>query len=101
MRVVTYKDEKGFIWRRLVRDHDSDSRAPLGIPVGPPDLNQMDWEGMKKEMNNYLAEAGIFTWDDLQRHQPQFLGVVNIVKRHLILLYRDSEGVKVADGGKK
>lgn len=94
MRAVTYRDEKGRMWRRMIRDRDPDSKAPLGIPVGPPDLDQLDWEAIKVEVNNHLAMAGIFSWEDLQKHQPEFLGAVNIFKRHLILLFRDHESRK-------
>jgi hypothetical protein len=90
MRAVEYTDDKGRIKKVLVKDDDDDSMAEFGVLYGPPDLDALDWEQIKTEMNNYLATAGLYTWDDVQRLQNQqsIIGAVNIFRRHLIALYK-------------
>jgi len=42
MRKVSWVDETGYKRVSLVRDNDPDSMAQAGIPLGPPDLNELD-----------------------------------------------------------
>lgn len=89
MKYVMYKDGRGYIKRSLVKDDDDESMGKLGIPSGPPDIEMMDWESIKMEINNALVKGGLFTWQDVQRSPVEFTGVINIVRRHLITLFRD------------
>lgn len=67
MRQITWTDKNGFKHVSLIRDTDSDDVAPSGIPIGPPDLDLVDWEEVKKDLNNYLVDHGMLTYEDIQR----------------------------------
>jgi hypothetical protein len=93
MKYITYMDSKEWLRRSLVKDTDTEQEASLGVgvPAGPPDIRQMDWEGIMREMNNALANAGLFTWLDVQQSQVGLTVATNVLKRALIALYRQEE----------
>lgn len=88
MRPVVYKDDRGYLRRSMVKNDDPDDMARFGVPAGPPDLNQIDWEDVVRQMNNALVEAGLNTWLDVQRSQVGVQVATTVVKRYLIDLYR-------------
>lgn len=81
MRNVLWTDENGYKRMSQVKDSDTDDKAPFGIPVGPPDPNLIDWEDVKKQINNTFADLGVFTYADLQASQLGLQTVATIVKR--------------------
>ena len=87
MRSVTWTDHNGYLRRSLIKDTDSDNMAEYGIPDGPPDVDGVDWETVKREINNLLVENGFNTWKDLQRSQIGLNIVTSVLKRHLAQLY--------------
>ena len=89
MKPVIYTDKNGYIRRSLVRDNDDESDGDIGIPCGPPDIRQLDWERMLKDMHNSLASAGLFTWKDVQESRVGITAATSILKRELIQLYRE------------
>jgi hypothetical protein len=62
---------------------------PRGIPSGCPDLNRLDINLMLQQMNNALIEAGILNWHDVQVKPGGLQPALNVVKRHLVALYRE------------
>ena len=89
MKPVIYTDKNGYIRRSLVRDNDDESDGDIGIPCGPPDIRQLDWESILKEMHNSLASAGLFTWKDAQESRVGVTAATSILKREIIQLYRE------------
>jgi len=87
MRQVVYKDKQGFLRRTLVRDSDGDEKAKYGIPSGPRLDEEIDWEEIKRQINNYFVENGIDTWVALQQ-QGGLSQAASVVKRHISDLYR-------------
>ena len=69
MRLVTWEDEKGFMRQSYVPDNAPDSRASSGIAHNPPDLSEMDWGEVERELNNALIAQGLITWQDVQRQR--------------------------------
>jgi hypothetical protein len=91
MRSVVYVDKSGLKRRALLRDVDPDSAAEQGVPTGPPDLDVLDWDEIKMTLHNELADAGLWTWDDVQREQNGVQGVVRrVLIDRIIRLYRES-----------
>ena len=88
MKLIKYTDKAGFKRRSLVKDTDSEDDAQYGVPAGPPDLRQLDWTQLKRDMNNALADQELWTSQDLQRSQTGVTVATNVLKRALILLYR-------------
>ncbi len=91
MKCVKWTDKNGFNHASMIRDGDSDTLAPYGIPCDPPDLNQMDWEELKKELWNRLVDGNILTWADVQRQQTGLTGALRATfLQRLNTLYRTS-----------
>ncbi len=92
MRKVIYTDRAGYKRAAMIRDDDPDEMASKGIPVDPPDLEHLDWEGIKRDIHNNLVSAGITTWADIVRGQNTVTGVVTrVLKKHIVRLYRFEE----------
>lgn len=81
--------------RVIAKEKDTQEQAAkFGIPDGPPDLRQLDWDGIVQEMNNALVRDGIFTWHDVQSSPVGLRGVFAIIKRHIINLYREEDKLR-------
>lgn len=89
MKEVQWTDQDGYLHRSLLRDTDDDSKPEYGIPIGPPNIEQVDWEGIKREVNNILVQEGISTWADLTNSQTAMPFIANALKRHIAALYRE------------
>ena len=89
MRVVTWTDKDGLKHRSLIRDEDPDHLASSGIPLDPPDLTALDWEGLGRELYNVLAERGLSTWQDVLEHQNEITSsIISVFKRPILALYK-------------
>ena len=92
MRYVITVDSKGYKRRMMIRDTDGDERAVFGIPAGPPSLDRLDWEVIKKEINNTLADQGIFTWNDVNNSNGVGLSLIStIIKRYVAGLLKEDQ----------
>lgn len=103
MKTVDWTDEKGYIHRSVVPEDAGIGMAKNGIPIGPPDIDRLDWNMIKVEINNFLAREGIWTWDDYQRNPNGVVAALSVIKRHLIDMYREdwkiAKTVKTKLGG--
>lgn len=89
MKYVDWEDDKGYKKRSMLRDRDPDSHADQGVPVGPPDITELDWEGIARDLNNQLFNLGLFNWDDVQRGGGSLTSaILSSVRKRLIVLYR-------------
>lgn len=91
MRPVVYVDRHGWKRRSLVRDQDGDEMAVKGIPAGPPDLRELDWDVMMREINNAFVDHKLFTWKDINDSQVGLSVISGVVKRHVRGLYHEQE----------
>ena len=92
MRVVTWTDRNGYKHRSLVRDTDPDEAAPQGVLQDPPNLDELDWEAVKRDLHNGLVDAGLYSWRDVQRIQVGLRGaILSAVRKKLIYLYREAD----------
>ncbi len=93
MRLVTWYDEDGFLRQAYGRNEDPDEIVQeSGIRHEPPDVRQLDWDELAKELNNLLIERGLITWMDVQKQQDALINTVKtVMKRKLIALYRQTE----------
>lgn len=90
MKRVKWTDQDGYNHLSLVRDIDPDSSAPRGLLCDPPDINDLNWEEIKKEIWNLLVDRKITSMSGLNDGGLTNLIVVPIRKR-LIALYRSTE----------
>lgn len=87
MKKVIIEGEGGRLKAFWVKD-DAET-TEYGIPELPPDLNRLDWEGMVTELHNQLVIEGFTTWQDVQRRQDVFQGIVlAVVRNKIINLYK-------------
>lgn len=69
MRTVIWEDRNGYTRASLVRDGDPDEAAEAGVPIEPPDLDQINWEEVKRDLSNNLVRKGLFTYKDMRNAQ--------------------------------
>lgn len=87
MKVLTWEDKHGYKYRSLVRNNDDNPE--IGLPDNIPDLNQIDWEQVKKELHNRLTENELITWKDVQLSQNGVTSaILSVLKRRIINLYK-------------
>ena len=89
MRAVIYTDPRGYRHRAFVRDTDGDEMARSGIPADPPDVEDIDWEYVKREIHNALVDNGLFTWNDINKSTVGFNVATSIVKKHLSGIFHE------------
>lgn len=82
---VIYEDKEGFKRASLIRDHDPLTAAPSGIPVGPPNVEDIDWDEVKRTLNNLLVMRGLDTTDDVSASNGGLRSAVEIALRKPLL----------------
>lgn len=77
----------------MVRDVDPDEAASSGLPVGPPDLSEVDCQEVLKEVNNALVECGVLTVSDISR-QPNAItaAVRSAMVGRIVAVYKQRGG---------
>ena len=90
MRFVEWTDDKGWLHRSVLRDGDPNELAPVGLASGVPDVNQLDWDAIRKDLNNNLHNRGLFTWEDVQEIGGLQGAIMAVMRRRLIQLYREN-----------
>lgn len=92
MRPIEWTDADGYMRHRLVKDTDPDSLRDKGIPLEPPDINQLDWSAVRRNLHNQLMARGITTYKDIQRAQNGITAAVRAaLAQPLIQLFREEE----------
>lgn len=87
MRKVIVEDTNGYKKAFWVKD-DAET-IEYGIPDLPPDLNRLNWDEIKQDLHNQLVMEGFTTWQDVQRRQDVFQGIVlAVVRNKIINLYK-------------
>ena len=91
MRPIVTTDRYGWKRRYFVRDTDGDEMALHGVPAGPPDLHDLDWEAMMKEISNAFVDQGLFTWKDINNSNVGLSVINSVLKRHIRGLFYEQE----------
>lgn len=90
MKHAIYTDKNGYKYVTLIRDGDADDAAESGIPIGPPDLDDLDWDGAKRDINNLLVDRGLITFQDLQMQMSGLASAVaKPIMKRLIQIYKN------------
>jgi hypothetical protein len=54
----------------------------------PPDVEQIDWEAVKRDLHNALLEAGLVTIEDVSHQQVGVTSVIlGVMRRRVVALY--------------
>jgi hypothetical protein len=92
MRTVIVVDRFGYKRAYLCTNDMSDDEAEQGIPQTPPDLDLIEWEEVKKNLNNILVDREIFTYRDVCQAQNAISSVCKaVLKNRIVNLYRNRE----------
>lgn len=92
MRTVIITDRFGYKRAYLCTDDMSDDEAEQGIPQTPPDLDLIEWEEVKKHLNNILVDRMIFTYQDVcQARNAVTSASKAVLKTRIVNLYRNRE----------
>lgn len=90
MKRMIVEDGDGKLQAFWVRD--TDTGIEHGIPDSPPDLDRLDWDEIKRELNNHLVTERFTTWHDVQLRQDLFTGLVlSVVRNRIVNLYKLAE----------
>ena len=91
MKTIKIVDDSGKNMRYAINDDDNPEEATeIGINIGVPDLDRIDWQEASIELNNKLDEMGLFTIDDVvQREGALSSAILFIFKRKIVRLYKE------------
>jgi hypothetical protein len=90
LKKVPWQDAAGKRHIALVRDGDDEetARKGYGIPVDPPDVEQIDWSGVARDLHNELLARDLITKDDVVRSQTGVTGaILAALRRKVLALY--------------
>ncbi len=92
MKTIIVVDRFGYKRAYLCKDDMSEDEAEQGIPQTPPDLDLIEWEEVKKQLNNILVDRGIFTYADVCQARNAVTGACkSVMKNRIVNLYRNRE----------
>lgn len=91
MRTISWTDKNGYKHRSIIRDSDPDDMASQGLLQDPPSLEEIDWEGVKRDLHNALVERELYSWRDVQEKRGLRGAILSSMKRRLVQLYREAE----------
>jgi hypothetical protein len=93
MKLVTWTDDNGYRRRAYIRNGDNEDHAPtLGVPADVPDLSNLDWESVQRDLHNLFTDRGYITWADVQLSQTGInTAVQSVLVRRIVQLYRQQE----------
>ncbi len=89
MRLVKWTDDNGYRRAALVKNDGTETDGPHGIAVAPPDLERIDWESCRKQIQNALVDSELFSWQDIQLNQQKFQSALALFRRWVVSLYRE------------
>jgi hypothetical protein len=74
LKKVVFTDKDGLKRLSILRDKDNDPEA--GIIQSPPDLSQLDWQVIVKNIHNGLMEHELITLKDVQIRGAEFNKII-------------------------
>lgn len=91
MNIVEITDGDGRNMRYAINDDDNPEEASeIGINVGVPDLNRIDWQEASIELHNKLNDMGLCTIDDVaQKEGALSSAILFVFKRKIVKLYKE------------
>jgi hypothetical protein len=89
LKLVNWVDENGCKRRSLIRDSDPEHTANHGIHKDIPNLDELDWDRLRRNLHNNLFDNNLFTREDVQKSQN---GITNAIlatfRKEIVYLYR-------------
>lgn len=92
MKLVQYKDERGYLYQSFVPENFPISEAEKGIPNNPPDLDRLDWDAIRRELNNLLVNRNLITLRDIDTSGGLSNAILSTILPKLVELYKEQPG---------
>lgn len=93
MRLVKRTDSDGFKHLYYIKDNDPDTA--VGIPSDPPDIRELDWQEIIRDIYNGLVDNQLIQLSNIQRSNSGLDSIIlSAIKRRLVALYRSMEDVR-------
>lgn len=97
MKQAHWSDERGRQYRVMLPDDASETEAPMGIPLGPPDA--VDFlelpEPFATRLHNNLYDRGLYRASDVRKNPQALFGALQSALRvdiHLLMqAYAEAE----------
>lgn len=96
--MIEFVDERGRKMRYKMSDEEADVAytadeiAEIGVNVGVPDLDRVDWEKAITALHNKLYDTHLFTMDDVIQKEGLLSKVIlSIFKAKIANLYSEGE----------
>lgn len=97
MKLVQYKDKDGFLHQSLIRDNMKLTNAHYGIPDDPPDLRQLDWDAIVRELNEQLIAQNLITLADITQGTLSNT-ILRVIQNKIVQLYKQQSYVQNQNG---
>ena len=94
MRLVRYEDDDGYLYQAWIPENAPASDADKGIPHNPPDVERLDWDVIKRELNNLLIKRNLITQKDIDTSNALAGTIATVIQPKLIELYKEQPGYK-------
>jgi hypothetical protein len=87
-KIIVFEDKDGYLRRRLMREDMPDTDAYMGIPADPPDLSQIDWGTVQRELHNLLVKRAIISIDDVEEMKHLSNAILSVLHPKVVGLYK-------------
>lgn len=94
MRLIRYENVDGYLYQAWIPENSPASDAEKGVPYNPPDVNRLDWDAIKRELNNLLVKRDIITLKDVDVSGALSGTILSVIQPKLIELYKEQSGYK-------
>jgi hypothetical protein len=92
MKRITFVDDDGYERAVLLPYGAPNEAVEFGVPSEPPNLDRVDWDGVKRDLHNALMAENILTWEDVQAGQNRVSAICRrVFARRVLELYRTPE----------
>jgi hypothetical protein len=88
MKKVIWHDDYGTKHVSLLRDYDNEMLAKHGIPLDPPDLEEIFRDGAR-EFHNILVDRGLLEYNDIVAAQTAISQILlEVFKNKIVLAFK-------------
>lgn len=91
MKRLQWFDARGYLRQALVREEDTLEMAQRGqgLPADPPDVEDIDWEVVRRNLHNALAQYHLTTLEQVNHSTAPLSSVCNkALKAEILRLYQ-------------
>lgn len=101
MKLVITEDKRGYLHRYYITDDMKEKDAEKGIPDDPIDVEQLDWDEIKRELHNLLVKRAIINIKDVPTMRHLSNTILSVLQPRLVGLYKLKNAELNKFGGKK